>query len=393
MSRVVRSLVRLPHGFLEVVLLLFFVEFVRGAFIYAYLPVYGGEVLGLDVGVIGLAITAHSLVDLFGKSLTGFLLDHLPIRVVIGGSMTLALVGLIGAMLVHGPVGLIASVALFGVGISPVWLVGMSRVEEGARSTQMGLLYAFWLVGTGLGMILTNLALDHKLEQPISGIFLIWAAATVWGWMLRGAPGGEGHYRTPSVRAQLAALRQQVVAMRPLVPGMILPTLAAGMLIPILPNFVSRELGFSYTTYSFMLIAGGALAWLGLVPMGRLADHHGKKGFLIGGFLALGLALLAAPSSRSVGMAVALAAILGLGYATILPAWNALLAQYVPREYKGIGWGLFSSIEGIGVLIGPSVGGFLALHTSTAFTVRLAGLALLVIAFYYAVAPIRFEER
>lgn len=254
----------------------------------------------------------------------------------------------------------------------------------------MGLLYSFWLIGTGLGMILTNFLLDNKFKQPLVIVIIVWVVGMVLSFTIRDVE--HAHYRTPSLRAQLRALRRQVRDMRPLLPGMLLQTLAAGMLLPVFPDFVSKHLGLTYTTYSYMIIVGGGLAMLGLLPMGRLADHYGKKWFLVMGFLALALALYMAPFAKTLWTAVAIAASLGIAYASVLPSWNALLAQYVPKEYKGIGWGLFSSIEGLGVLIGPSLGGFLALHTSSMVTVRLAATSLLIIALYYAFAPVRFEE-
>ncbi|WP_342672474.1 hypothetical protein [Paenibacillus tianmuensis] len=36
------------------------------------------------------------------------------------------------------------------------------------------------------------------------------------------------------------------------------------------------------------------------------------------------------------------------------------MADYVPKNQQGLGWGLFSSVEGIGVAIGPVIGGWLA---------------------------------
>ena len=66
---------------------------------------------------------------------------------------------------------------------------------------------------------------------------------------------------------------------------MVLQTMGAGMLIPILPELAEDRLGLNGKQYSLLLLAGGALTILGLIPLGRLSDKlGGKKWFLVLGF-------------------------------------------------------------------------------------------------------------
>jgi len=94
--------------------------------------------------------------------------------------------------------------------------------------------------------------------------------------------------------------------------------------------------------------------------MGKLSDVFGKKWFLIVGFLAFGVVLFALTQRPPIGLALFWAFILGISYAAVLPAWNALLAAYVPPGQSGLGWGVLSTVEGIGGMIGPVVGGLIA---------------------------------
>jgi len=48
---------------------------------------------------------------------------------------------------------------------------------------------------------------------------------------------------------------------------------------------------------------------------------------------------------------------IGLSYAMILPAWNSLLAKLVPTQERGMIWGLFLTLQGSGLVIGPLVSG------------------------------------
>lgn len=380
----------LKSHFLHLGLLLFIVEFVRGAFVYSFLPVYAVEKLGFSQTVTGLAITAHSLMDLFVKSVIGMLLDHFPVRRVVSLSMFIALLGLLWVPFVHTEWQLIASVLIFGLGISPIWLVSMGQVEEEFRGTQMGLLYSFWLIGTGMGMVSTNFVLDLETNIALWGLMIIWILGSIGSFWIRETK--ERFFHVDSLKEQYRALKEQVKVIKPLLPGMILQTMAAGMLLPILPDFISKQLGFSYSTYSYILMVGGGLAMGGLIPMGRLADHWGKKWFLIIGFALLSLSLMIIPLAHSFWLVLLLAALLGASYSAILPSWNALLAQYIPSDYKGMGWGLFSSVEGIGVVVGPALGGYLADHFSSTFIVYLSALLLGLIALFYFLYPMTFDS-
>ncbi|WP_028987149.1 MFS transporter [Thermicanus aegyptius] len=382
--------VYLSAHFFHLALLLFIVEFVRGAFVYSFLPVFAVEKLGFTVTIVGLAITAHSLMDLFVKSVIGMLLDHFPFRKVVSLSMFIAFFGLLWIPFVHTEWQLLLSVSLFGLGISPIWLVSMGQVDEEFRGTQMGLLYSFWLIGTGLGMVSTNFILDLESNLALWGFMIIWLMGSVSSLWIRETKNRIFHVE--SLKEQYEALKGQLKVMKPLLPGMILQTMAAGMLLPILPDFISKHLGFTYSTYSYILMVGGGLAMAGLIPMGRLADHWGKKWFLVMGFAFLSLALFLIPLSNSFWMVLFLTALLGISYSAVLPSWNALLAQYVPVEYKGMGWGLFSSVEGLGVLIGPALGGWLADRFTSTFIVVLSAILLGSIAIFYFLYPMKFDH-
>ena len=80
---------------------------------------------------------------------------------------------------------------------------------------------------------------------------------------------------------------------------------------------------------------------------------------------------------------------LGLSYAALLPAWNALLANYVPPMQQGLGWGIFSTIEGIGGMIGPVIGGTLAVWYGQTLVVWYAAILYALIGFFYIWFPFR----
>lgn len=379
----VKALLR-PDMLLNIVIL-FLVEFVRGAALISFLSIYGTKQLGLDLDVIGAAITASFLTDTVVKLAMGYLLDRFSIRAVVSSGVFCMLAGVFLIGYADVPWLFITAAALFGIGLSPIWIVCLTRVREESRGTQMGLLYTIWLVGLGAGPVVTNLVLDVNMRAA----YWMLSAISLASWLLTLglSSSREMHIDRVPFRKQIAILGSRLREMKVLLPGMVLQTLGAGMLLPILPAFASNRLGITSSHYSLLLTVGGGFTVLGLIPMGRLADKLGKKWFLVIGFLTFGIVLYLLTLKPTYGMALVWALILGLSYAAVLPAWNALLAAYVPPGQQGLGWGVFSTVEGIGGMIGPYVGGVLAISLSESWVVALAGSLFMLISLFYVFFP------
>lgn len=339
-------------------IILYFVEFVRGAALISFLPIYGKETLGLDLDVIGAAITAHYLIDTALKLGIGYLVHRFPIRRIIRVGLLASLVGIALIGWADAPWIFILSAGLYGVGISPIWIYCLTKVREEGRGAQMGFLYMIWLVGLGSGPAVLNLILARS--ETLSYWIMVLVSAAAWLLSLLIPKEAQAEVEVVPFRKQLAVLGSHLKDMRLLLPGMILQTLAAGMLQPILPSFVKEHLGMAPWQYTLLLLAGGGFTAIGLIPMGRLSDRLGKKWFLVAGFLMFGVALYGLTLGPVPTLAFVWAVVLGISYAAVLPAWNALLAAYVPPEQKGLGWGVLSAVEGVGGLLGPIVGGFAA---------------------------------
>ncbi|WP_342780034.1 MFS transporter [Cohnella terricola] len=367
--------------------ILYLIEFVRGAALISFLPIYGNKALGLDLDVIGAAITAHYVTDTGLKLAIGYLLDRFSIRTIVAVGSTFSLAGIAALQFADVPWVFITAAAIYGVGISPIWIVCLTKVKEDQRATQMGFLYTIWLVGMGSGPVVINLLLDYSLELTYWVMTGISLAAWLLSLFIKG--GRSVHIDTVPFGKQLAILGSRLREMRPLLPGMILQTLGAGMLLPILPTFAVNGLGLTATHYSILLIIGGGCTVIGLIPMGKLSDSFGKKWFLIVGFLAFGIVLFALTQHPPLGLALFWAFVLGVSYAAVLPAWNALLATFVPPGQQGLGWGVFSTVEGIGGIIGPIIGGFIATRYAEASVIGLAGILFILISIFYVFFPIR----
>ncbi|TJY44070.1 MFS transporter [Cohnella pontilimi] len=375
-----------PGVFTRLAVLLFLMEWVRGAFLIAFLPEYAVSRLGFDLSLIGLAVSVHYLSDTLIKGFVGALLDRFSAKVVLHAGFLLAMTAFALMMFTHAGWILIAASCLLGIGFSPVWLVCLSQVQEENRASQMGVLYIYWLAGLGLGPVLLNFVMDLGDQAAM----LVLTAAFAAGWLVvrkTEVPISSISLQMMPMRQQLNQLWHGIKGAGFLLPGMLLQTTAGGMLVPFLTVFATERLGLTHSEFSAVMMTGGAFAVVSMVPMGKLFDSFGGKWFLVAGFGAIAAALARLCFAQSFGEAVALAIVIGCSYAALLPAWNALMARHVPQESQGAGWGILTSIEGAGVVVGPLLGSWLAAGGHTAAPFWTSAVLLGFISLFYLVVP------
>ncbi len=361
-----------------------FVECARGALLFTLLPNHLRFALGHGMSVVGLTLSVFYLSELALKIPSGWLVDRWGRRMPVVGGLALSLAATALFAQVEAAWALLVAAALGGAGTSPVWPAVVSGVadatEGGGRGGAMGAVFTSWLVGTGVGFVAANFLLE---AHGMAGFLLVGAclvAALVLAFQLEQLSGGhvEEQLRESVLEVEVSAAR-----LWPLVLGMAVQTLAIGMLIPTLSPYAREVLRLTPLWIGVLLLAGPGLTVLLLVPLGRLIDRVDRVEILplcIGTGAAV---LFVLPFFRSLWVLVPLVAILGLGYATVLPAWNALLMDLLPPTRRATLLGLVMSVEGVGVALGTTLGGILwdALGPSAPF--HAAGLFLLLVATNY----------
>jgi MFS family permease len=106
---------------------------------------------------------------------------------------------------------------------------------------------------------------------------------------------------------------------------------------------------------------------------------------MIGGLVVASLAIAAFALPLSIGWLIALRFVQGLGAAAFRPGSRAVVADLVPEGERGIAYGWLAGADMAGLIVGPALGGVLAVF-GRATVFEATGLALLLAALVVALA-------
>ncbi|MCX4684914.1 MFS transporter [Kitasatospora purpeofusca] len=145
--------------------------------------------------------------------------------------------------------------------------------------------------------------------------------------------------------------------------GAFLGQLTASVTALVYPALQRRfDAGFAaveWVALAYLLVLVALLA-----PIGRLSDLVGRKTVYLGGFAVFGLASLGAGFAGGLGTLVACRVVQAVGGAMMQANSVALVARGVPGHAMRRALGVQAAAQGLGLALGPSLGGLLVAHAS-----------------------------
>ncbi len=150
----------------------------------------------------------------------------------------------------------------------------------------------------------------------------------------------------------------------------ILLVLCLSLLVVVIDNTV---LNTALPTLARVLHAGtSSLQWITdaytlcfaalLIPAGALGDRYGRRRSLVGGLAVFALGSTAAAFASGTGMLTGARVVMGLGAAFVMPATLSILNAVFPPKERPQAIAAWSAVTGIGIVIGPTLGGLLLSH-------------------------------
>jgi MFS family permease len=375
----------------SLLLILLLIEFTRGAFFLTFLPLYTANYLGLSVAASGLAISAHYLMETLFKGAAGWQLDRRGNRV-LTVSLGLGLATLLFLKIYPSATALIVGSAIFGLSASPVWLAvisGVAPVQLKDRAARIGIVFAVWLIGGGGGPVVISFLIDYSYSLAFWFLIALWGCALMVAATMPGEVADKSGVNLGfSLFKEITKLAENPSVKYILLPGMFLQTLAGGLILPLLPLYAQDIIGFNPKQYALLLLTGGSAAVLCFLPMGRLADRLNLRYLLGTGFGLTAFFLATFCTARAAETVYLLAALVGFSYAIVLPAWNNLLARSISPECQATGWGVFATAEGMGIAVGPALGGVVARSFGLTSAIVISTILLAAMSCFYFFYPV-----
>ncbi len=165
---------------------------------------------------------------------------------------------------------------------------------------------------------------------------------------------------------------------------MIVVMLGFGMIIPIMPFYV-KSFGASGSALGALMAVYGVLNFIFAPLWGSLSDRIGRKPVMMIGVLGNVIAQLLFGLSTELWMLFAARSLSGMLAVATLPTAMAYIGDSTSHEKRSSGMGMVGAAMGIGMVLGPGIGGLLAkqsLSTPFFFASALSLLALILIFFF-----------
>lgn len=123
---------------------------------------------------------------------------------------------------------------------------------------------------------------------------------------------------------------------------------------PLRSEFGATLAAVQWVSLAYLLVLAALL-----IPVGRLADAHGRKLVYLYGFVVFSVASAACGLAPSLGTLIGFRALQGVGAAMLQANSIALVLAATPRHRVRAALGVQAAAQAIGLALGPTVGGLL----------------------------------
>ncbi len=172
---------------------------------------------------------------------------------------------------------------------------------------------------------------------------------------------------------------------------LIIVMMGFGMAIPVLPFYVD-SFGASASQLGLLMSLYGVMQFIFAPVWGGLSDRYGRKPLILLGVLGNAISQLMFGLATSLWMLYAARALAGILSAATLPTAMAYISDSTTAEKRSSGMGMIGAAMGIGMVLGPGLGGLLSTDSLALPFLIAAGLSTVALVLIVALLPESLPE-
>jgi MFS family permease len=344
-------------------LAIFLLQVALGIILLATFQVFVPDEMGTSDAWPGYLLGAYGAARFLFETPTGAISDRIERRLglLIGFAFMLPAIVLMG--FVQDSIAYLLFAALLGLGTAFIWpatyAISADLYPPERRGKVIGFLNLAQLLGLGVGTMGGAFLVEYLSPTQFAAAFAAVGGAFVAA--LVGVPNYRGgstfsRIRTESRPSVWSIMSRQLAALSVLI---LATSIAMSMLIPAIRPLGEQELNLSFAMLIVALVPALIVGAVLYVPAGHLTDRFGRTGPFLGGQILIVIGLLTISNTNSVPIAMFGAIILFAGNVVSVPAWNAAIMDLAPSTHRGTLIGLSVALSGLGLAIGPALGGLI----------------------------------
>ncbi|MCR6692425.1 MAG: MFS transporter [archaeon YNP-LCB-003-016] len=326
------------------------------------IPLYARS-LGASYVEVGLLGTFYSLTYIVLAVLSGWLSDHVGRKVVITGSAVLCGFAAFLYLISSSVISLFLARVVEGGAWCSFWSALEALVTElawGRAGGAMGVCGMFYGVGYLIGSVLGGFLVS---SYGFKATFLLYFCLSFMATVIFANVKARGMRSYAGVRelygVEVLGGRHGAIA---LLTSYVLSFCLSILWIVMITLFPVYVEDLRVNAFWIGVLFGAF--WLGhivfFVFAGRLSDTFGRENVLIPSMACLSIASMLIVASSDFTILFIVNLIIGCGLGSAYPVAVALISDVTPSQRRGVMMGLFESLWGIGMLVGSTLGGWIA---------------------------------
>src|SRR5512139_3434204 len=345
------------------------------------LPIYARQ-MGASALDIGWMFSIFAIMITVARPLVGWGIDHF-------GRKLFLVVSFLFYALAMGLFAIAQNVSMLylarfvqGIGSSLLWIPAYTVATELSErdwgravgsvdmsSNRGGFFGSF--IGFGLMLLVNPFELAWKISFVVYGLMTLIASFLAW----RGVP------ETRTVQEIAAPVEENHLDRRRLLRLMVivlLTSISTAMISPLLMIFLQDKFTTDVAALAKAFLPA-AIAYAYLPGyMGGLSDRFGRTPLMAIGLVGAGIVSLLMPLMTSLVMLSGLWLLEAGGLSASSPAEGALVADLTGKNVRGTGYGFYTLASGLGLILGPLLGGWLYDAAGNAVPFYVNGITLFI---------------